>query len=79
MMHKMDHVVFKNFSGVEVDILDPEKRKIAAYHDSEGVGKSGANIRHFFGLNDQDESDIGEIVATDINDILTDLTKGLDT
>lgn len=78
LLHKVDHVVFRNFDGVSIDILDPEKRKIAAYHDSEGVGIRGKNIRHFWGLNKKDEEVIHKSLGVETDKILSDLTRDLD-
>lgn len=62
MLQKMDHTIFRNFSGVEVDFTDPDKRKLASYHNKLGVAKKGKNIRHFFDLNDDDIEAIAELI-----------------
>lgn len=49
MLLHVDHVINNNFESVRVYINDPEKSKIAGYHDKYGAGKKKI-IRHWWGI-----------------------------
>jgi len=65
MMQQIDHVIASDFSKVELQILDPEKRKIASYHNETGAGRSRV-IRKFWGINQTDEDALLKIVGHDL-------------
>jgi hypothetical protein len=65
MMQQIDHVIANDFSKVEIQILDPQKRKIAGYHHETGAGRSRV-IRRFWGINQQDENDLLRIIGRDL-------------
>lgn len=65
MMQQIDHVIASDFSKVELQILDPEKRKIASYHNETGAGRSRV-IRKFWGINQTDEAALLKIVGHDL-------------
>ncbi len=73
MLQQVEHIVASDLKSVHIDITDPQKKKLASYHDELGVAKAGENIRHFWGLSDDEQKDIGDIVAADLNDLLSDL------
>lgn len=75
MLNRIAHKVAGNLKSVDIDIDDPEKREIASYHDSLGVGKTGNKIRHFWDVNEKERGELLDIVETDINDLLLDLTR----
>ncbi len=75
MLTHIDHIVARSFDEVAVDVTEPEKRKLAFYHTQAGVGKAGENIREFWAISDEEAEDISKLVAQDISDILSDLSK----
>jgi hypothetical protein len=77
MLKKIDHVVAADLESVEIDILDPDKRKIASYHNDLGAGKSHVK-RRFFDINQQEMKKIDELVEADLNLLLADLTREAD-
>ena len=75
MMRRIDHEVASNLESVTIDITDAKKRRIGSYHDSQGVGKRCAHIRHFWGLSDDDRKAIAEIAEDHLNAELADLCQ----
>lgn len=73
MMQQIDHVVAADFSNAEILILDPRKRKIASYHNELGAGRSRV-IRTFWGINEQDEDDLLQLLGKDLELLLQKLT-----
>ncbi len=66
MMTKMDHLVARNHDKILVYFRDPQKRRLARYHNTMGAGKSKIK-RQFFGLSADDEKKLrqhtNEVVA----------------
>ena len=51
-------------------------RKLASFHDTQGVGVEGQNIRHFWGISEDDQKEyLIPLIEKDANEILADLTK----
>ena len=73
MMHQIDHVLSPDLKSVEIQILDPSKRKLASYHDQTGAGKSRV-IRRFWGVSEEDQKGLGEIVEHDLELLLQRLS-----
>jgi hypothetical protein len=77
MLSKIEHRVFKNLGNVEIDIFDPDKRKLAFWHDEAGIGKPGNRIRHFWGFNEKEGEQLKDILEVEVEDILNKLSKEL--
>ena len=75
MMHSIDHVVFADLSGVELEFIDERKRKIAEYHNILGAGKSKV-IREFWGVNEKEEKTLADLVEGEVNLILEKFDEG---
>lgn len=73
MMTQIDHVIANDFSSAELLILDPEKRKIAGYHNELGAGRSRV-IRTFWGISKEDEDDLLNLLGKDLELLLQKLT-----
>jgi len=71
---KLNHAINADLTAVELLFTDPEKRKLASYHDQLGAGRSRV-IRRFWGVNEGDEKVLGEIVEQDLNLVLQRLTE----
>ena len=73
MLDAMTYDVARDLDGVTLYFDDEEKAEIASYITEQGIGTSGATY-DFFGLNDEDNAEIEEI----IDDHLTDALKMAD-
>ena len=58
---------------VTLDITNPVKRQIAAYHNLLGVGKKGANLRPFWGIAQQESAKLVELIGDNSQALLNDL------
>lgn len=74
MLQKVDHVVFADLGKVEIDITDPEKKKIAGYHHESGAGRSRVK-RPFFDVSEDEAEDLRELVAEDLAGIIAELSN----
>lgn len=74
MLAQIDHILNPDLDGVEIDILDPEKRRIARYHNIEGAGRSRVK-REFFDLNDEERASIVQLVGEDLELALNELSE----
>ena len=68
MLSKIDHFVFKDLSGLQAYISDPEKAQIGRYHHIEGAGKSRV-IRQFWGLTDKQIELIRNEIKKDLDEL----------
>jgi hypothetical protein len=57
-----------------IDFMTDEKRRLASYHNILGVGKAGAHLRVFWGLNEADKKVLAGFVDDKIDVILAELT-----
>lgn len=71
---ELDHIVSNDLKSVELYFRTPAKRKLAGYHDQEGVGKSKV-IRRFWGVSEEDEKSLTDIIVKDLELKLQELTE----
>lgn len=69
MLRRIEHVVARDLSDVEVYIGDPVKERIAYYHNVSGAGKSRIR-REFWGLAKKEESMLQDIVNAELKNVL---------
>jgi hypothetical protein len=75
MLEQMTYDVASDLDGVILYFDDEEKAKIASYITEQGIGTSGVTY-DFFGLNEEDQEGINEIIDDHLTDALdlADLT-----
>lgn len=61
MLQHLDYVIFRDLSGVALDINRDDKRQIAYYLNESGAGKNRIKFP-FFGLNKKEEEKIAKLV-----------------
>ncbi|MBC8377188.1 MAG: hypothetical protein H8E26_14180 [FCB group bacterium] len=69
MMHSIDHLVARDASKVVLYLRGSRNRRIARYHNKLGAGKSKV-IRRFWGLNNDEQTKISELVQLDLKEVL---------
>jgi len=74
MMKSIDHVVFNDFTGVELFFTDDQKKRLAEFHNILGAGKSKV-IRNFWGVSKPEEESLAELVEAELNLILQKLSE----
>lgn len=76
MLTQMTYDVSKDLDGVTLYFEDQEKAEIASYITEEGIGGTGGHTYNFFGLNEEDNEAIGEIIDDHLTEALemADLT-----
>jgi len=76
MLKQMTYDVARDLDGVTLYFEDAEKAEIASYITEQGIGTSGVTY-NFFGLNDDDQEEIGKIIDEHLTDALdlADLTS----
>jgi hypothetical protein len=65
MLQKADHVVFNDYSGVALDIMNERKRRIAYYLSVSGAGKNRVKFP-FWGLNEQEEGTVAALIEKEL-------------
>lgn len=73
MMQQLDHMVFRDLSGLSILIDDNEKQQLAVWHNIEGAGRSRVK-REFFNLSDADVDEIDTLVGVHIDGLLESLS-----
>jgi len=75
MLEQMTYDVARDLDGVTLYFDDEEKSEVASYITEQGIGTSGVTY-DFFGLNEDDNDEIEEIIDDHLTDALNlaDLT-----
>jgi len=74
MLQHIDHIVFNDLSGAEVDIYDAQRRKIAYYLNTAGAGKNKIKFP-FFGLSAEETKLIGGLVEDQLQITINKLSE----